>query len=153
MTSVFLPGIVMKAMPVRSLQPPWGFWNPELLCIAQPSCHTFLQSVVVMRSCWPDLSTQTKAPFPDMQSGCCLHLSCRSWGSGSCLLIGCTLWTRDAERNCRWSHYRVSGLKLQLKYLACWLPHWNSFPSALSNYCYFFLFRQLQGTQKLCQGH
>lgn len=84
-----------------------------------------------------------------MQSGCCLHFSCRSWGFGSYCLLG----LHCVDQCCReiaTGLITVSGLRLQLKYLACWLPHWEfNFLHASPVICYFFLFRQLKEAKTL----
>lgn len=125
---------------------PWGFSNTE--GPAQPSCYAFLRLVLVMRGCGPDILTQMKVPFPMHKTAVVCTFAMGLEALAPLAYWVYSVWTRAAERNCCCSHYRVCGFGLQLKSLVRWFLYQNPFPSALFNYCHFFLFTQLWETPK-----
>lgn len=146
MTRVFLPGMIMNTVPPRSLQPPWG--SKILRADVQPG-PAASRSSDCYEGLMPDTSTQMKAPFPTCQAVAVCTSAVGLKASAPLAYWVHTVSTRAAERNCCCSHDCVSGFRLQLKYLVCWLMHQNSFLSDLSHYCYLLLFIQLQRIQDM----
>lgn len=107
--------IVTKAVP-ETLSASLGILKHCCFCIVSSAGHTF-----PVDGSYEELLIQTKlnesALFP-MQSGCCLHFSCRSWALILLLIGFSTVWTSVAERKLPLVSLMQCLAQFQLKYLA-----------------------------------